>query len=85
MKEKIFNKMIEYGWHLGDNEFKDFNEVYKIHYDFLDNLFNKFKEANNYIEEKEIVKNIDTTDLFDAVTYIGDFLRAINDLESEEE
>lgn len=83
MKEKIFDKMIKYGWNLGDNEFKDFNEVYELHYNFLDSLYDKFSEANDYIEEREVLESTDSTDLYNAIAFIGDFLRAINDLESE--
>ena len=34
MKEKIFEKMIEYGWSLGD-----FDNVYYQHYDFIDSCY----------------------------------------------
>ena len=39
IKEKVFNKMIQYGWNLADNELEDFDNVYNIHKNFLDSYY----------------------------------------------
>lgn len=83
MKQEIFEKMEKYGWNLGDNEFEDFNGVYSVHYDFINDLYDKLGHADTIQQQKEIVKNIDATDLFTMAAFVGDFLRAINDLENK--
>ena len=80
IKEKIFNKMKEYGWNLGNNTNKDFAGVYDIHYGFIDSLYDYFRE------QEEIGKSIDLNDiseegLFETIVFMSDFLRALNDID----
>ena len=79
IKEKIFEKMQEYGWSLGNNTYKDFADVYDIHYGFIDSLYDYFRE------QEEIGKSIDLNDiseegLFETIVFMSDFLRALNDI-----
>jgi hypothetical protein len=81
MKNKIFEKMQEYGWNLGDNTYKDFADVYDIHYGFIDSLYDYFRE------QEEIGKSIDLNDiseegLFETIVFMSDFLRALNDIDT---
>ena len=71
MKNKIFNKMKEYGWNL-----EDFNEVYNIHERRLNNEFDYMRELDNFTDMGQELR-------FETLCFITDFLRAINDLESE--
>ena len=80
IKEKIFEKMQEYGWNLGNNTYKDFANVYDIHYGFIDSLYDYFRE------QEEIGKSIDLNDiseegLFETIVFMSDFLRALNDID----
>ena len=80
IKEKVFEKMREYGWNLGDNTDKDFADVYNIHYIFIDSLYGYFRE------QEEIGKSIDLNDiseegLFETIVFMSDFLRALNDID----
>ena len=80
MKNKIFEKMQEYGWNLGDNTDKDFADVYDIHYGFIDSLYDYFRE------QEEVGKSIDLNDiskegLFETIVFMSDFLRALNDID----
>ena len=77
IKEKIFNKMREYGWYFDVNEYRDFKRVYKWHFDFIDNTYNSL--AN----EGKSINSIDEDDLKDMCSFMSDFLRALNDLDSE--
>lgn len=80
MKEKIFNKMIEYGWNLGENEYEDFNNVYDIHKSFLDSCYDYKCEVE---EDNEILNmnDISVSSFEDMLDFITDFLRAIEDLD----
>lgn len=76
MKEKIFNKMKEYGWNL-----EDFNEVYDTHYY---NIYAWYE----YICSEDYdytMQDISKQKFSDMIDFMSDFLRAINDLESENE
>ena len=55
MKNKIFEKMQEYGWNLGDNTYKDFADVYDIHYEFIDSLYDYFREQEEIGDRKSVV------------------------------
>ena len=82
IKEKIFEKMQEYGWSLGNNTYKDFADVYDIHYGFIDSLYDYFRE------QEEIGKSIDLNDISasgfeDMITFMSDFLRALNDIDNK--
>lgn len=73
MKKKIFNKMKDYGWSL-----EDFDEVYDYHYDFIDKLYERNKD-NDTVDFDYISHGV----VWDTICFMSDFLRAINDLESE--
>lgn len=75
MKQKIFDKMIEYGWTL-----EDFEKVYYDHYYNLQDWFD-FLVENDYDFTMEDISKSKFTDFVD---FMSDFLRALNDLESEE-
>ena len=72
MKKKIFNKMKDYGWSL-----EDFDVVYNWHYSFINRLCDVNKD-NDY--DFNVINN---DFILDMVIFISDFLRAVNDLESE--
>lgn len=84
MKEKIFNKMIEYGWHLGENGYDDFDNVYNIHKSFLDSCYDYKCEVE---EDNEILNmnDISVSSFEDMLDFITDFLRAIEDIDKKEE
>lgn len=77
MKDKIFEKMQEYGWNLGDNTSEDFNRVYDYHYDNLDKWY-------NYISGEDYdytMQDISKSEFSDFVDFMSDFLRALNDID----
>ena len=77
MKDKIFEKMQEYGWNLGDNTSEDFNRVYDYHYDNLDKWY-------NYISGEDYdytMQDISKSEFSDFVDFMSDFLRAFNDID----
>ncbi len=82
MKEKVFNKMIEYGWNLGDNEFKDFDEVFGIHKAFLDSCYDYKCEVE---EDNEILNmnDISVSSFEDMLDFMTDFLRAFEEADKE--
>lgn len=72
MKEKIFNKMEEYGWNL-----EDFNEVYDIHYNNIDSWYEYIRnECDNYT-----MQDISKSKFEYMIIFMSDFLRAINDID----
>lgn len=77
MKDKIFNKMKEYGWNLGDNTSEDFNKVYDCHYDNLDKWYD-YISGNDY---DYTMQDISKSDFSDFVDFMSDFLRALNDID----
>lgn len=80
-REKVFKKMQEYGWHLGDNTYKDFADVYDIHYRFIDSLYGYFREQE--VAGKSIdLNNISKEGLFETIVFMSDFLRALNDIDT---
>lgn len=72
MKEKIFDKMKEYGWNL-----EDFNEVYDIHYDNIDSWYEYIYSENYCINMQDISQQ----KFADMIDFMSDFLRAINDID----
>ena len=74
MKEKIFNKMIEYGWNLFDNSMEDFNTTYNYHYNRLNNKWETLEDKWNITENEELE--------LEDLRFITDFLRAINDIDN---
>lgn len=81
MKNKIFEKMKEYGWNLGNGTSKDFAKVYDIHYKFIDNLLKSFGEQY-YIEGDINLNKIDKENLFETIVFMSDFLGALNDVDT---
>ena len=75
MKEKIFNKMIEYGWHL-----ENWNDIYKYHYNNIESWYNFLVDTDYDFNMEEISKDKFT----DMVDFMSDFLRAINDIDNKE-
>ena len=74
MKEKIFNKMIEYGWNL-----EDFNEVYDTHYYNID-------DWDDYISGEDYdytMQDISKSKFESMIDFMSDFLRALNELDKE--
>lgn len=80
VKEKIYEKMIKYGWNLGDNnELKDFDEVYDIHYDFIDRTYDYISEENYDFSMQDISK----CDFEQMIDFMSDFLRALDEVDRE--
>lgn len=79
MKEKIFKKMIEYGWNLND-----WFEIYDGHYEFINILYGKLTDNEEKGKNKFKIGDIDEQDLLDFTTFMSDFLRALNDVDNEE-
>ena len=80
IKEKIFKKMREYGWHLGDNTNADYEDVYNIHYNFIQDLYDWFVETD-YKDRN--LDDINEQSLNDFTDFVSDFLRALNEIEKE--
>lgn len=80
MKDKVFNKMREYGWNLGDNTDKEFSRVYNWHYDFIDKLFDNFCQCDTDLIPYDKIE-INRQELCDMITFMSDFLRALNDID----
>ena len=80
MKDKIFKKMIQYGWNLGDNAEEDFEEVYNIHKDFLEEVYD-FKTEN----EDFTMQDISKSRFEDMVDFMSDFLRALDEVNEVKE
>lgn len=78
MKEKIYEKMKEYGWNLGYNTNKDFEEVYKTHYNFIEGCYDYLRENNDNINLNDISK----ASFEYMIVFMSDFLRAINDIDN---
>jgi len=82
IKKRIFDKMIEYGWNLGYNDYADFYNVYAIHKDFLDNTYDLVHEFVDYNEKFDMNK-IDFQSFSDMLDFMTDFLRALNEVDKE--
>ena len=82
IKEKIFNKMKEYGWNLGDNTYKSFADVYDIHYGFINSIYDYFRKQEENGKSVNL-NDIPENDLFATILFMKDFLRALNELGSE--
>ena len=79
MKNKIFKKMQEYGWNLGDNTSEYFNRVYDYHYDNLDKWYNYISGENHDYTMQDISKS----EFSDFVDFMSDFLRAFNEINNK--
>lgn len=82
IKEKVFDKMIQYGWNLGENEYEDFNNVYEIHKTFLDKCYDYKCEVE---EDDEILNmnDISVSSFEDMLDFMTDFLRALDEVDKE--
>lgn len=74
MKNKIFDKMIEYGWNL-----EDFNEVYDTHYYNIDNWY-EYISGEDY---DYTMQDISKSKFESMIDFMSDFLRALNELDKE--
>lgn len=74
MKEKIFDKMEQYGWSL-----ESFSNVYDIHYNTIDKWYDYIRENDYDFTMQDISKQ----QFSDFVDFMSDFLRAINDIDKE--
>lgn len=81
MKEQIFKKMIEFGWHIGDDETRDFERVYDKHYNFIETLYDYFSDKDMDSQEFDLTDDATFIRLDDMTTFISDFLRAINEID----
>lgn len=84
MKNKVYEKMREYGWNLEDNTNKDFENVYQFHKRFLDSCYDYKCEVE---ENDEILdmNEISVADFEDMLDFITDFLRALDEVDKESE
>ena len=78
MKNKIFEKMREYGWNLGDNTDKDFADVYNTHYNFIEGCYDYIADCD--MNEPLNMNDISANGFEDMITFMSDFLRALNDI-----
>ena len=83
MKNKIFEKMQEYGWNLYDNTNKDFERIYNTHYNFIDSCYDYISNCN--MNESLNMNNISASDFEDMIVFMSDFLRALNEVDREYE
>ena len=74
MKNKIFNKMIGYGWNL-----EDFNEVYDTHYYNIDDWY-EYISGEDY---DYTMQDISKSKFESMIDFMSDFLRALNELDKE--
>ena len=79
LKEKIFKKMREYGWNLGNNNDEDFADVYNAHYKFIDSCYDYIVDCN--MDEPLNMNGISASGFEDMITFMSDFLRALNDID----
>ena len=79
MKNKIFEKMQEYGWNLGDNTDKDFADVYDTHCKFIEGCYDYIADCD--MNEPLNMNDISASGFEDMITFMSDFLRALNDID----
>ena len=79
MKNKIFEKMQEYGWNLGDNTDKDFADVYDTHYKFIEGCYDYIADCD--MDKPLNMNDISVSGFEDMITFMSDFLRALNDID----
>ena len=78
-REKVFEKMREYGWNLGDNTNKDFADVYDTHYNFIEGCYDYIADCD--MNEPLNMNDISASGFEDMITFMSDFLRALNDID----
>ena len=81
IKEKVFNKMMQYGWNLGDNTYKDFANVYNTHYKFMEGCYDYIADCD--MDKPLNMNNISASGFEDMITFKSDFLRALNDIDNK--
>ena len=81
LREKIFEKMQEYGWNLGNNTYKDFADVYNTHYKFIEGCYDYIADCD--IDEPLNMNDISASGFEDMITFMSDFLRALNDIDNK--
>lgn len=79
LREKIFEKMREYGWNLGDNTNKDFADVYNTHYKFIEGCYDYIADCD--MNEPLNMNDISASGFEDMIIFMSDFLRALNDID----
>ena len=79
LREKIFEKMQEYGWNLGDNTYKDFANVYNTHYKFMEGCYDYIADCD--MDKPLNMNDISASGFEDMITFMSDFLRALNDID----
>jgi len=82
IKKQIYEKMIKYGWHLGNNEMKDFNCVYNAHENFLNGCYDYKCEVENNNEILNM-NDISVSNFEDMLDFMTDFLRALDEVDTE--
>lgn len=79
MKNEVFNKMKEYGWNLDS-----FTEVYNTHHQFIDEIYEYFREK--YENDESInLNDINKENLLEMVVFMSDFLRAFNEIAQDKD
>ena len=81
IKEKVFNKMMQYGWNLGDNTYKDFANVYNTHYKFIEGCYDYIADCD--MDKPLNMNDISASGFEDMITFMSDFLRALNDIDNK--
>ena len=81
LREKIFEKMQEYGWNLGNNTYKDFADVYNTHYKFIEGCYDYIADCD--MNEPLNMNDISASGFEDMITFMSDFLRALNDIDNK--
>ena len=81
IKEKVFNKMMQYGWNLGDNTYKDFANVYNTHHQSMEGCYDYIADCD--IDEPLNMNDISASGFEDMITFMSDFLRALNDIDNK--
>ena len=79
LREKKYKKMQEYGWNLGDNTNKDFADVYDTHYKFIEGCYDYIADCD--MNEPLNMNDISASGFEDMITFMSDFLRALNDID----
>ncbi len=86
MKNRIYEKMREYGWHLNNDTNEDFESVYNIHYNNIQDLYDFLHLQGDYegwCKDETCIdlNDLDQQKLTDIADFMSDFLRALNDID----
>lgn len=77
-RKKVFQKMIEYGWNLGNNTIRDFEEVYNIHSNFIDSCYGYISKENYNYSMQDISKH----SFESMIDFMSDFIRAMDEIDN---